>query len=306
MPFFVGVELYNAAIDDKESTTLMSQIMKLADPVFEMSMLDGLNNAIEATAYSDATGLVSFMESGMLNYAGQFIPTLSGQIARTGNRYRTQTYVDKNKKLSPTLQRFVQQQQAKIPVLNNQLTSYYDQWGRKQDNGNVVERAAQNFLSPGYVSKDRSTPVDDELQRIYKAKGDVAVLPGYAAKYFTLNGEQKYLTADEYERYAEVKGQTAYYLLEDIIKTEAYQALADTEKTDIVLKAYDYAQQKAKAEVSDYELSKQAAKIDENPYKWLMAYGVKTGHTRKADIIAQLEKLGYSRHEAEQMYKEMK
>ena len=306
MPFFVGVELYNAATDNDDSTTLMSQVMKLADPVFEMSMLDGLNNAIEATAYSDANGIVSFAESSVLNYAGQFIPTLSGQIARTGNRYRTQTYVDKNKKMSPTMQRFVQQQQAKIPGLNNKLTSYYDQWGRKQDNGNVAERALQNFISPGYISKDRSTDVDNEINRIYKDMGDAAVLPGYASKYFNVNGERVDLTAKEYEKYAEVKGQTAYTLLEEVFKTEAYQSLANDEKADIVLKAYDYAQQKAKAEVSDYELSKQAAKIDENPYKWLMAYGVKTGYTKKADIVEQLEKLGYTRFEAEQMYKEMK
>jgi len=134
----------------------------------------------------------------------------------------------------------------------------------------------------------------------------VAVLPNYAAKEFDLNNEKIYLTADEYETYAEVKGQTAYKNLEEIMRTEAYQNLADAEKAKVVKKVYDYAQQKAKAEVSDYEPEKSIKKIDENPYKWLMAYGVKTGHTRKADIIAQLEKLGYSRHEAEQMYKEMK
>ena len=283
MPFFTGVELYNAMKDDDKSSTLMSQIFKIADPVFEMSMLDGLNNAIEATAYSDSKAVVSFAQAGALNYAGQFIPTLSGQFARTGNRYRTQTYVDKNKSVSPTMQRFVQQQQAKIPVLNNQLPAYRDQWGRKQDNGNVGARALQNFVSPGYWSTDKSTPVDDEIKRIYDELGEATVLPSYAAKKFNVNGETKHLTAKEYDKFAQTRGQTAYKTIEKLMTNPAYTILDTDEQAAVIEKAYGYANAKAKEAVSDYELSTQESKIDTYPAQYVIGYGAATVLKDKAD-----------------------
>ena len=269
MPFFVGVELYNAFSDTEESSGIVSALLKITDPVFEMSMLDGINNAIEATAYTDTHPIIAMGTSSVLNYAGQAVPTLAGQVARTGNRYRTQTYIDKNKKTAPTLQRFAQQQQAKIPGLNNMLTPYYDQWGRKQDNGNVVGRALQNFASPGYVSTDKSTAVDDEVMRVYNKTKDSAVLPGYADKKFSLDGEYKHLTAKEYETFAKVKGQTSYKIIEELLNNPHYKVLDSDEQADAIVKAYSYAQAKAKEEVSDYKLSKQEKLIDANP-----AYGV--------------------------------
>ena len=269
MPFFVGVELFNAFSDKEESSGIVSALLKIADPVFEMSMLDGINNAIEATFYTEANPVVAATTASALNYAGQAVPTLAGQFARTGNRYRTQTYIDKNKKVAPTLQRFIQQQQAKVPVLNNQLTSYYDQWGRKQDNGNVVERAFTNFASPGYISKDRSTAVDDEVMRIYNKTKDTDVLPSFAGKKFSLNGEYKNLTAKEYATFAQTRGQIAYKVVADLLNNPHYKALDTAEQAEVIAKAYTYAQAKAKTKVSDYQLSKQEKLIDSNP-----VYGV--------------------------------
>ena len=269
MPFFVGVELYNAFSDTEESSGIVSALLKITDPVFEMSMLDGINNAIQATAYTDTHPVIAMATSSVLNYAGQAVPTLAGQVARTGNRYRTQTYIDKNKKTPSTVQRFAQQQQAKIPGLNNQLTPFYDQWGRKQDNGSFVGRAVTNFVSPGYVAKNNSTAVDDEVMRLYKETKDSTVLPAYADKKFSINGEYKHLTAKEYETFAKVKGQTSYKIIEELLNNPHYKVLDSDEQADAIAKAYSYAQAKAKEEVSDYELSKQEKLIDKNP-----AYGV--------------------------------
>ena len=269
MPFFVGVELYNAFSDTEESSGIVSALLKITDPVFEMSMLDGINNAIQATAYTDTHPVIAMTTSSVLNYAGQAVPTLAGQVARTGNRYRTQTYIDKNKKTPSTVQRFAQQQQAKIPGLNNQLTPFYDQWGRKQDNGSFVGRAVTNFASPGYVAKNNSTAVDDEVMRLYKETKDSTVLPAYADKKFSINGEYKHLTAKEYETFAKVKGQTSYKIIEELLNNPHYKVLDSDEQADAIAKAYSYAQAKAKEEVSDYTLSKQEKIIDKNP-----VYGV--------------------------------
>lgn len=302
MPFFVGVELYNAFSDTEESTGIVSALLKITDPVFEMSMLDGINNAIEATAYTDTHPIIAMGTSSVLNYVGQAVPTLAGQVARTGNRYRTQTYIDKNKKTSATVQRFMQQQQAKIPVLNNMLTPYYDQWGRKQDNGNILARAFQNFASPGYLSTDKSTEVDDEIMRIYKETKDTGVLPDYADKKFSLNGEYKYLTSEEYETFAQVKGQTSYKIIEELLNNPYYKVLDSDEQAEAIAKAYSYAQAKAKEEVSDYELSKQEKLIDENPVYGVMGTTAfkteadtdKNGSIKTEEAVAYLDSKSFT------------
>ncbi|MEG0020272.1 MAG: hypothetical protein RR728_06970, partial [Oscillospiraceae bacterium] len=305
MPLFVGVELYNAFVA-KEPSSIISTIARITDPAFELSMLQGINDAIKSTTYSEANPIVSAMESAAFNYAGQFVPTILGQTARTLDGTRRQTYVDKNSLVPPMAQRFLQKQQAKIPVLSQKLMPYKDQFGREQTEENVAIRAFQNFVSPGYISKDRSTGVEKELKRLYKEVDDTKVLPNYAPKHFTVNGENKNLTSEEYEQFATTRGQTAYRELAEIMKGGEYKKLPSEEQADVVRKAYEYALNKGKAEVSDYSLEKQPAKIDENPYKYILAYGVCTGYTKKAEKIAQLRKLGYTNTQAEDMYKEMR
>ena len=112
-----------------------------------------------------------------------------------------------------------------------------------------------------------------------KTKG----LPSYAAKKFNINGRTKYLTAEEYDKFAEVRGQTAYKVLEDIMKNPDYKSFDATEQAAIIEKAYEYANAKAKSAVSDYELSTQESKIDSYPKQYVMGYGAATVLKDKAD-----------------------
>ncbi len=253
LPLFVGVELYNAAQQDNMSfSTILDGIQRLISPVFELSMMQGVNDAIKTARYSE-NPVGDIITNSIIGYAGQAVPTLAGQIARTIDDTRRTTYTDKNSQLPQFTQYPIQRNLAKIPFASQILQPKIDQWGRKDVNTNVAGRIAENFISPGYLEPNKSTPVDKEVDRIYKSTSDAGVLPSYAPKYFTVNGIRKDLTAEEYTEFAEDKGQNAYAYLLDMIKNSDYKNLPDADKADVIKKAYEYSTAKAKESVSDYE-----------------------------------------------------
>ena len=93
-----------------------------------MSLLQGVNSAIKAARYSDnAVGAI--FANLTTNYATQYIPTLSGQVARTLDPVRRNAYfVDKNKEYK-NLEVVKNKSLAKIPGASMRLTPYIDAWG---------------------------------------------------------------------------------------------------------------------------------------------------------------------------------
>ncbi len=88
-------------------------------------------------------------------------PTLTGQIARTADPIaRNSYYVDKNSPIPEAVQEFLNAAQSKIPGLSYLLAPKIDQWGRTLGKDNVLIRAFENFISPGYISTRNETPVD--------------------------------------------------------------------------------------------------------------------------------------------------
>ena len=145
----------------------------------------------------------------------------------------------------------------KIPWVAENSLPYIDAWGRTEKTGkNMASRAAQNMLSPGYVSTYGMSKMEKELKRLSKAADDTGVLPSRADKSFKLNGEDYNLTADQYEKYATKRGQTAYNLLTNLMDKQTlygYSKLSNTDKAAFVKRVYDYANALAKMQVSDYE-----------------------------------------------------
>ena len=194
----------------------------------------------------------------LLSYAAQGVPTFAGQIARSVDPVRRDTYIDKNKSTPDSLQRFIQSSiQSKIPVWELFKMAYVDEWGRKDKKENVLDwilGAAENFISPGYGNRINETPVDEEIARLYAATGDKGILPDEAAKYFNeeIEGQsqRKELTAKEYEELAILRGQTAYSVIYDIIMSDEYAQMTDAEKAKVINEAYTYADQVAKDSIS--------------------------------------------------------
>lgn len=287
IPFFMGVELYNAGIENGLTLEEVTDALKnLSSPMLEMSMLQGLNDTVNNAAYAVNRGdnvIASLVTSALTNYLTQIFPTVGGQVERTGETERMSTYIDKNSAVPSDVQYTIGKVSQKIPGWDYQQIPYIDAWGRTEETGSEAERIFNNFFNPAYVSQVDVDKVEQELQRVKDATGDSGVFPERAGRSITVNGEKKDLTAEEYQKYAKAVGQSSYQLVKDGVNLPAYGAMSDTGKAEYISRLYKYATQTAKSDVSDYEVE-----------SW-----VKNAKTAKQDIgvstaeyIALYEKYG--------------
>ncbi len=256
IPFFMGVELYRQGLENGLSWEEALETVKNASaPMLEMSMLQGLNDTFENAAYAKNRGesvLGALVTSALTNYATQIFPTIGGQLERSGEDVRMTTYTDKNGMLPTDLQYTLGKVSQKIPGWDYQQIPYIDAWGREEETGDPMERAVNNLFNPAYVSQVDVDKVERELQRVKDATGDGGVFPQRAGRSITVNGEKKDLTAEEYQAYAKSLGRTRYQMLKDGTRLPVYRSMSDGEKAAYIGRLYQYADQQAKAAVSDY------------------------------------------------------
>ena len=264
LPYFVGVALQESRGDDATFLErFLGTISTIAEPMVEMSMLEGVNSSLEAVKYSEGFPLGDFLGNLATSYAGQGIPTVFGKVARSIDPTSRQTYYDPNKTgVVKAADVFRQKAQAKSPW-EGSLQPRVDLWGREEQNtgGNFVGRLAYNMLSPGYLESDKTTGVDKELLKLAEATGETKVFPDAADKTFEVKGEKVKLTAEEYTQYAKDKGQKSYEIFDSIIGTRTWNSLSNDERVEVSSKVYEYANALAKSNVSDYELQDTAAKF---------------------------------------------
>ena len=268
LPLFTGAAAYDMIQRDEglEWKDAWDAMMMIAEPMMSLSMLDGLNSTLSAASYADdSQKLATVASSAFTSYLGQAFPTLLGQVARSIDGTRRSTYVDKNSPVPTAIQRFVQSSvQNKIPVWESQKIPYIDQWGREDTNSSKMLGAMENFLSPSYVNIVHTTDVDEALRDLYDTTKDSGVLPSTAAKYFSVEGERKDLTADEYVSYAKDVGSTKYQLLTSLFADPRYMGLTDDQKAEAVSVIYKYATAAGKYHIDqNYDLHAQGKWIEE-------------------------------------------
>ena len=259
IPFFVGVnywEAKNKTGEEMNLSTWLEVLSGISEPMLEMSCLQGINDLIESFGYAsanDTSGITALLSSAATSYLMQAIPTIGGQIERTGEENRMTTYTEKNSFLTKDMQYTLGKASAKIPFWDYNQIPYIDAWGRKEASGSALARGANNFLNPAYTSTIETSSMENELLRLYDKTGDASVFPTRADKYFMVDGKRKDLTAEEYEKYATLKGQKSYKLVTALVKSKAYKSLSNEEKVEAIEAVYEYADQKAKEAVSKYK-----------------------------------------------------
>ena len=240
LPLFTGAAAHDLMEGDEKLSlsTVWDTMLLIAEPMMSLSMLDGLNRTLSAASYAgENEKIASIVTSAMTSYFGQGVPTLLGQLARSMDGTRRQTYVDKNSPVPAGMQRFIQSSiQNKIPIWEEQKSAYIDQWGREDTTSSKALGTLENFLSPSYWSMVKTTDVDAALQELYSATKDSSVLPSSPTK--EVNGHK--LTAAEYESYARDVGTTKYNMMSMLVHDPRYQNLSDEEKIRAVEKIYTY------------------------------------------------------------------
>lgn len=256
LPFFIGVNLWEMTQGEKEPLTLSAILRASAnvtEPLLEMSCLQSLNDVFDAVGYAssgDLNGLTAALVTAATSYLTQGVPTVLGQFERTGQEERMTTYTEKNAFLTPDAQYTLGRISGRIPGWDYNQIPYIDAWGRTERTGGAAKRAVDNFVNPAYTSKAGSSPMEDELTRLYDATGEKNVFPVRAGKYFTVNGERKDLTAEEYVTYATKKGQLSHTLVTELTGSKSYQSMTDDQKVEAISDAYDLANKLAKKAVA--------------------------------------------------------
>lgn len=261
LPFFMGVQAMESFGEQGlTGDTIAKAFSSISEPMLEMSMLQSLNDLIDSVTYSDmkVPGLVG---SALISYLAQAIPTIGGQIERTSQDKRYSSYTNKDSALPTDVQYALGKVSARIPGWDFQQIPYIDAWGREEETGSLLNRAFNNFINPAYTSSINVTAVDEEIQRLYSQLGDGSVVPSRADKSFTVNKETVYLSGDQYVEYATKKGQTAYDLLDEFIRSSSYKSMSDSEKAEAVKDVYEYADAVGKVAVSDYKPDGWVAKV---------------------------------------------
>lgn len=239
LPFFVGVELtkFLQQRSEGEATAddLVSSLMRIADPMLEMSMLQGLNDLF--TAFGSDYALSSAAWTAATSYLTQFLPTLAGQFERIGETTRETTFVDPDSGVPKGLQYLLGNIGNKIPGWEYNQVEYVDAWGRKEETGNLALRAFNNLINPAYYSEIQTGSTEAELQRLYDLGYD-SVFPSSFQKSAEINGKK--VSGDKWVAMQTTRGQTAKSVLDSFIGTEQYNSLTDDEKAKFVKKVLEY------------------------------------------------------------------
>ena len=264
MPFFVG-----AAIQEQLSSqegfdveSLVDAFGNITEPVFNLSMLDGVNTLFKTSQYDDTNTITQIGAKIASNYLTSYVPSLLGAVARTVDDTRRKSFVESGQGTGVlgTFRYAREQVENKIPGLSQTNIPYRDVFGNAETSS-LAERIFENFISPGYVNAYNSDPVINEMDRLYSANvtDSSSLVPKDPAKTISYKNDKHILTAEEWDQYKVTRGQTAYSMLTDMIGREDYQQADEAAQVQMIKSVWDYADKMGKKSViPDYEVPEES------------------------------------------------
>lgn len=252
VPLLIGAQIAKDQEDGGEFnlTQTLDRMRQITQPVLETTMLQGLNDTLDSVSYADSNDkLATLATSALGSFANQFVPTALGQVARTVDDTRRSSYGGGGTKTERDIGYNIRKMENKIPGLSMNNEPYIDQWGREEASLDGTDdsaegmflRGAYNMLSPGYVSAENITPVDEYLQKLYGSTNDSHVLPEKASSQIKVDGDGYYMTPEEKTKYAKTSGQTAYDLVDELRQNSMFLQLPEDQQSALVQDAYKVA-----------------------------------------------------------------
>ena len=252
VPLYMGVMLYEALDGGGLTWESAYKILGcLNDPLMDMSMLSGVNDALSdvITYGDDGTMFWKVLGNAMMSYLTQGINnSLVGQAEQAWEENRQTVYSDKDSVLPSNVQYKLGKAMGKIPGVDYHQQDYVDAWGRTQSNGSAGKRILDAFINPFYSGTDTTTKVDTELERLYKAGKNVDgfpnVLPQKAAR-STEYVKGTSMTPDEYKQYSIDRGQKSLELVSDFMESDEYKIMSDIQRAGVISDLYSLAADRA-------------------------------------------------------------
>jgi hypothetical protein len=252
MPFFVGASIRNQAdeegFDVKKS---LSALLTISEPVFNLSMLDGVNSLLKTSSYSSDSPYAQIGAKVLSNYITSYVPSAFGTIARTIDDTQRKAYVKKEDKedldINGVRHYAIEQIENKIPGQSQNNIPVRDVWGNAKKS-DLAERIIENWISPGYIEHVEDDPVVNELDRLFDSTHSKYLAPEHADQ--SIDG--KGLEAEVYDTYDRVHGETQYSMLAELFGSREYQEMTnDDAKVEAIRKVYNYANQVARAAIDE-------------------------------------------------------
>lgn len=257
MPMFMGAQLERIldADTDVEWSDMEKMLTSLADPMIQMSMLQGVSDSLESVQYAE-NNLGQFLINSIVSYLTQGLTnTLLGQVERSTEESRMTTYVDKDSNVPQWLQRQLGKASQKIPWWDYQQTQYINAYGQEEQQRTDALGWLYNLVSPGYVDKRQVDALAEEMYRLNETgayNGNVFITsPSTSLSYTDKDGQRHsnyQMSMEEADTMKRVTGQTATAILQDAIESPVYAAMTDAQKAKVFEYAYDYAREKGRTE----------------------------------------------------------
>jgi len=298
MPFFVGAAVQEQLANQEgfDIEELVNAFGNISEPVFNLSMLDGVNSLLKITQNSDDanTTLTQIGAKVASNYVTSYWPSLFGAIARTIDDTRRKSYVESGKGTGVlgTFRYAWEQTENKIPGLSQTNIPIRDVFGNP-DTSSPAERVLENFILPGYVNQYNTDPVLNEIGKVYDDTGDASLVPKDPSKSFSYKNQKYVLTAEEWDAYKKERGQTAYNMLKELMQTDEYQNADSDLKASMIGKVWDYADKVGKkAAVPSYEVTNMTVENIANTavsddYNSIMLKALDSGDTEAYDVAVE-------------------
>ena len=266
-----GAQIWEAAQNARNGDEPISfedfldALSKITDPVFEQSMLSGMDSILTTIQNSGDAGtgeLLSKIGVQIIgNYVGQYVPTVVGRVAASLDKNQRSTYLEPDGAWSP-VQSAVQGVQKKIPGLRENMAVTYGNWGVPvEGNGaNGFGEAAFKAVTPVYPSKQKTDAVEEEIARLHDVNAEYSNFYTKPPKSIAVDGENIKLTSEQYANYTETRGQTDYNLRKNMLDSDIYKGLPDNVKSKAMSLSQEYAN----------SLGKEAADVGyESDEKWI-------------------------------------
>ena len=266
-----GAQIWEAAQNARNGDEPISfddfldALSKITDPVFEQSMLSGMDSILTTIQNSGSVGtgeLLTKMGVQILgNYVGQYVPTVIGRVAASLDKKQRSTYLEPDGAWGP-VQSAVQGVQKKLPGLREDMAVTYGNWGVPvEGNGaNGFGEGVFKAVTPVYPSKQKTDAVEEEIARLHDVNAEYSNFYTKPPKSIAVDGENIKLTSEQYANYTETRGQTDYNLRKSMLDSDIYKGLPDNVKS----KAMSLSQEYANA------LGKEAAGVGYEPdEKWI-------------------------------------
>lgn len=248
MPLLVGAAMHEqfSKHEGINEDMIIESLAGVLDPLSEMSCISSFTDVLDSYSKTSAGKFMGIAKSTSQNYISQFIPTVSGQIAKVFDTNKRSTYADKSSSHQFS-QETIRKLMFKIPGLRNMLPEQTDYLGEnKKEINNMAIRALDAFFNPMNHKVDTMSRESKELIRLYDKTGNDAVLPSNPNAYINYNDTQYTMTQKEFNKYKRDFGEAAKKNLKEVMDSDEYKSASDDEKADMIEGVMKYSKDVAK------------------------------------------------------------